>query len=92
MTADISIDNKITSLQSCNCEDRCNTNCCSCGNNSLKCWYDDEGKLVSDFNYLGKLQFFILCALYDLGRNKTTKNFYIGFTISLYILNIYNNI
>lgn len=54
-TNDVNVDYKITTLQSCTCEDRCNNAACSCAINSLRCWYDEEGKLVSDFNYSGEL-------------------------------------
>ncbi|GLV41275.1 G9a [Carabus blaptoides fortunei] len=50
-TSDINIDRKITTLQSCQCEDRCTSSECLCSNNSLRCWYDDEGRLSADFNY-----------------------------------------
>ncbi|XP_011506175.1 PREDICTED: histone-lysine N-methyltransferase EHMT1 isoform X3 [Ceratosolen solmsi marchali] len=50
-TSTINVDRTITSLQSCRCEDNCSSDKCLCGNISLRCWYDDEGKLVSEFNY-----------------------------------------
>lgn len=53
ITTDLNIDLKITSLQACVCEDRCTSSACSCGKNSIRCWYDEEGKLASDFNYAG---------------------------------------
>ncbi|KAK0089007.1 hypothetical protein PV325_009758 [Microctonus aethiopoides] len=50
-TSNISIDRTITSLQSCHCEDNCSSEKCLCGNISLRCWYDEEGKLIPEFNY-----------------------------------------
>ncbi|XP_071560297.1 histone-lysine N-methyltransferase EHMT2 [Temnothorax nylanderi] len=50
-TSNINVDRTITSLQSCRCEDNCSTEKCLCGNISLRCWYDEEGKLVPEFNY-----------------------------------------
>lgn len=50
---DIKIDLKISSLQSCTCQDRCTDDSCACGKMSIQCWYDDEGRLVPDFNFNG---------------------------------------
>ncbi|XP_046738026.1 histone-lysine N-methyltransferase EHMT2 isoform X1 [Diprion similis] len=50
-TSSINVDRTITSLQSCRCEDYCSSEKCLCGNISLRCWYDEEGKLIPEFNY-----------------------------------------
>ncbi|XP_006614809.1 histone-lysine N-methyltransferase EHMT2 isoform X2 [Apis dorsata] len=50
-TSNINVDRTITSLQSCRCEDNCSSEKCLCGNISLRCWYDEEGKLIPEFNY-----------------------------------------
>lgn len=50
---DIKIEQKISSLQCCQCEDRCMDFGCLCGNMSVKCWYDEEGKLKPDLNFNG---------------------------------------
>ncbi|XP_066586764.1 histone-lysine N-methyltransferase EHMT1 isoform X2 [Prorops nasuta] len=50
-TSHINVDRTITSLQSCRCEDNCSSEKCLCGNISLRCWYDEEGKLIPEFNY-----------------------------------------
>ncbi|KAK2584128.1 hypothetical protein KPH14_006564 [Odynerus spinipes] len=50
-TSNIHVDRTITSLQSCRCEDNCSSEKCLCGNISLRCWYDEEGKLIPEFNY-----------------------------------------
>lgn len=50
-TSNINIDRTITSLQSCRCENNCSTEKCLCGTISLRCWYDEEGKLLPEFNY-----------------------------------------
>lgn len=52
-TADIEVDCKVTTIQSCHCEDKCDAENCVCGTNSVHCWYDTEGKLSLDFNYSG---------------------------------------
>ncbi|KAG5881158.1 hypothetical protein JTB14_024575 [Gonioctena quinquepunctata] len=46
-----SIDGKLSLLQTCNCEERCMSDGCACGKLSVKCWYDEEGKLSPDFNF-----------------------------------------
>lgn len=51
LTSNIHIDRTITSLQSCHCEDHCGSDKCLCGNISLRCWYDEVGKLIPEFNY-----------------------------------------
>lgn len=50
-TSNINVDRTITSLQSCRCEDNCSSEKCLCGNISLRCWYNEEGKLIPEFNY-----------------------------------------
>ncbi|CAB3372667.1 Hypothetical predicted protein [Cloeon dipterum] len=50
-TSDIKVDRKITSLQSCRCTDTCSTANCLCAHFSLRCWFDEEGRLLPDFNY-----------------------------------------
>jgi euchromatic histone-lysine N-methyltransferase len=59
-TSNINVDRTITSLQSCKCSDMCSTVSCHCGNISLRCWYDDQGRLLPDFNYAGV--YFSYCA------------------------------
>lgn len=53
VTSDINLDRKITTLSCCNCEDRCTSADCLCSNHSLRCWYNEEGKLVPEFNFAG---------------------------------------
>ncbi|EEZ97316.2 histone-lysine N-methyltransferase EHMT2 [Tribolium castaneum] len=48
---DVKIEAKITDLQCCQCEERCVTDDCQCGKLSLRCWYDEEGKLIPEFNF-----------------------------------------
>nr|CAD7408268.1 unnamed protein product [Timema poppensis] len=52
-TSYISIDQTITSLQSCRCTDGCTSTDCRCNTISLGCPYDNMGRLVPDFNYAG---------------------------------------
>ena len=50
----VNIDRTITTLKWCECEDGCNSESCICSQLNFQCWYDPDGKLLSDFNYLGK--------------------------------------
>ncbi|KAB0789966.1 hypothetical protein PPYR_15746 [Photinus pyralis] len=49
---DIVIDRKVNTMHFCNCINKCSSFNCVCCNNSLQCWYNIEGKLVTNFNYL----------------------------------------
>jgi euchromatic histone-lysine N-methyltransferase len=53
-TSNIFVDRTITLLQSCKCLDVCSSADCQCGKISLRCWYDDQGQLLPDFNYAGE--------------------------------------
>ncbi|VEN36415.1 unnamed protein product [Callosobruchus maculatus] len=48
---DVHIDTKLAILQSCTCEDRCTTEECECGKLCAKCWYTEDGRLQSDYNF-----------------------------------------
>ncbi|XP_018021022.1 titin homolog [Hyalella azteca] len=50
--ANINIDRSITSLKWCQCTDGCNSGDCGCTQLNFRCWYDPEGRLLPDFNYL----------------------------------------
>ncbi|XP_066293531.1 histone-lysine N-methyltransferase EHMT2-like isoform X3 [Branchiostoma lanceolatum] len=49
-TSTLSIDRNIIHLQGCHCEDDCSSNNCVCGQSSIKCWYDQDGCLLEEFN------------------------------------------
>ncbi|KAI0218690.1 Histone-lysine N-methyltransferase EHMT2 [Lamellibrachia satsuma] len=51
-TSPMNINHVITSLQCCQCRDNCCSTFCICSRNSVKCWYDKEGRLLKDFNYM----------------------------------------
>jgi euchromatic histone-lysine N-methyltransferase len=51
-TTPMNVNRCITSLQYCRCKDDCSTMFCVCGRNSVRCWYDKEGRLVKDFNHV----------------------------------------
>ncbi|KAI1900541.1 hypothetical protein AGOR_G00050990 [Albula goreensis] len=49
VTSPMNIDRNITHLQYCACKDDCSSNSCMCGQLSLHCWYDKEGRLLQEF-------------------------------------------
>ncbi|KAM8866577.1 histone-lysine N-methyltransferase EHMT1a [Synchiropus picturatus] len=49
VTSTINVNKDITHLQHCSCTDDCSSATCTCGQLSLRCWYDDEGRLPPDF-------------------------------------------
>ncbi|KAL7391599.1 hypothetical protein ABVT39_011542 [Epinephelus coioides] len=49
VTSPLNIDKDITHLQHCSCTDDCSSTTCMCGQLSLRCWYDSEGRLPLDF-------------------------------------------
>lgn len=51
-TSAISFDRTTTTLMSCSCIKDCYSNNCACGNISFRCWYDKDGCLVPEFNFL----------------------------------------
>lgn len=51
-TTPLSINRVISSLQSCTCKDNCASTFCVCSRNSVKCWYDQMGRLIQEFNQL----------------------------------------
>ncbi|KAJ8339456.1 hypothetical protein SKAU_G00362420 [Synaphobranchus kaupii] len=49
VTSPMNIDKNITHLQYCVCKDDCSSTNCMCGQLSLRCWYDKEGRLLPEF-------------------------------------------
>ncbi|XP_054466594.1 histone-lysine N-methyltransferase EHMT1a [Anoplopoma fimbria] len=49
VTSPLNIDRDITHLQHCSCTEDCSSSTCMCGQLSLQCWYDSEGRLPLDF-------------------------------------------
>uniref|UniRef100_A0A4W6G411 Euchromatic histone-lysine N-methyltransferase 1a n=1 Tax=Lates calcarifer TaxID=8187 RepID=A0A4W6G411_LATCA len=49
VTSALDIDKDITHIQHCSCTDDCSSSACMCGQLSLRCWYDNEGRLPLDF-------------------------------------------
>ncbi|KAK3514428.1 hypothetical protein QTP70_018242 [Hemibagrus guttatus] len=48
-TSQVNIDENITHLQHCTCKDDCSSSSCICGQLSIRCWYDREGRLLQEF-------------------------------------------
>ncbi|XP_034783671.2 histone-lysine N-methyltransferase EHMT1 isoform X2 [Acipenser ruthenus] len=49
VTSPMNIDRNITHLQYCVCKEDCSSASCMCGQMSLRCWYDKEGRLLPEF-------------------------------------------
>ncbi|KAM6964781.1 histone-lysine N-methyltransferase EHMT1a [Aplochiton taeniatus] len=49
VTSALNVDKDITHLQHCSCTDDCSSSTCMCGQLSLRCWYDKEGRLPLEF-------------------------------------------
>uniref|UniRef100_A0A674ESB8 Euchromatic histone-lysine N-methyltransferase 1b n=1 Tax=Salmo trutta TaxID=8032 RepID=A0A674ESB8_SALTR len=49
VTSPVNIDKNITHLQYCVCKDNCTSSSCMCGQLSLRCWYDKNGRLLPEF-------------------------------------------
>ncbi|XP_028851480.1 histone-lysine N-methyltransferase EHMT1a isoform X2 [Denticeps clupeoides] len=49
-TSQMNIDENITHLQHCKCKDDCSSSSCVCGQLSVQCWYDKEGRLMREFS------------------------------------------
>ncbi|XP_072397895.1 histone-lysine N-methyltransferase EHMT2 [Diabrotica undecimpunctata] len=47
----IAIKSTPSSLQRCTCDERCTGEDCLCGTLSVKCWYDEDGKVFMDFKF-----------------------------------------
>ncbi|KAJ8286521.1 hypothetical protein GJAV_G00040110 [Gymnothorax javanicus] len=50
VTSPMNIDKNITHLQYCVCTDDCSSTNCMCGQLSLRCWYDKDGRLLPEFS------------------------------------------
>ncbi|XP_072520812.1 histone-lysine N-methyltransferase EHMT1a [Salminus brasiliensis] len=48
-TTQVNIDENITHLQHCTCKDDCSSSNCICGQLSMRCWYDRDGRLLQEF-------------------------------------------
>ncbi|XP_013409361.1 uncharacterized protein LOC106172957 isoform X1 [Lingula anatina] len=76
-TEPMNINNLITSLQHCKCRDDCASLLCNCSRNSVRCWFDKEGRLVPEFNQAEPPLLFECnkaCSCWMTCRNRVVQN------------------
>ncbi|XP_036162792.1 histone-lysine N-methyltransferase EHMT1 isoform X5 [Myotis myotis] len=77
VTSPMNIDRNITHLQYCVCIDDCSSSNCMCGQLSMRCWYDKDGRLLPEFNMAEPPLLFECnhaCACWRSCRNRVVQN------------------
>uniref|UniRef100_UPI004038533A histone-lysine N-methyltransferase EHMT1 isoform X2 n=2 Tax=Callospermophilus lateralis TaxID=76772 RepID=UPI004038533A len=77
VTSPMSIDRNITHLQYCVCIDDCSSSTCMCGQLSMRCWYDKDGRLLPEFNMAEPPLIFECnhaCSCWRNCRNRVVQN------------------
>ncbi|XP_072421631.1 histone-lysine N-methyltransferase EHMT1 isoform X2 [Chiloscyllium punctatum] len=77
VTSPMNIDRNITHLQYCFCEDDCSSSNCMCGQLSIRCWYDQDGRLLPEFNMLEPPLIFECnhaCGCWRTCKNRVVQN------------------
>ncbi|XP_040860308.1 histone-lysine N-methyltransferase EHMT1 isoform X4 [Ochotona curzoniae] len=77
VTSPMSIDRNITHLQYCVCIDDCSSSNCMCGQLSMRCWYDKDGRLLPEFNMAEPPLIFECnhaCSCWRNCRNRVVQN------------------
>ncbi|XP_023604262.1 histone-lysine N-methyltransferase EHMT1 isoform X7 [Myotis lucifugus] len=77
VTSPMNIDRNITHLQYCVCIDDCSSSNCMCGQLSMRCWYDKDGRLLPEFNMAEPPLLFECnhaCACWRNCRNRVVQN------------------
>ncbi|XP_049637931.1 histone-lysine N-methyltransferase EHMT1 isoform X2 [Suncus etruscus] len=77
VTSPMSIDRNITHLQYCVCVDDCSSSNCMCGQLSMRCWYDKDGRLLPEFNMAEPPLLFECnhaCSCWRTCRNRVVQN------------------
>ncbi|XP_024908759.1 histone-lysine N-methyltransferase EHMT1 isoform X2 [Cynoglossus semilaevis] len=77
VTSPVNINKDITHLQHCSCKDNCSSSNCVCGQLSLQCWYDSEGRLPLDFCQREPPVLFEcnhVCSCWRTCRNRVVQN------------------
>ncbi|XP_045702106.1 histone-lysine N-methyltransferase EHMT1 isoform X4 [Phyllostomus hastatus] len=77
VTSPMNIDRNITHLQYCVCIDDCSSSNCMCGQLSMRCWYDKDGRLLPEFNMAEPPLLFECnhaCACWRTCRNRVVQN------------------
>ncbi|XP_068106377.1 histone-lysine N-methyltransferase EHMT2 isoform X2 [Hyperolius riggenbachi] len=85
-TSAMSIDRNITHLQNCSCQDDCSSSNCLCGQLSIRCWYDKDGRLLQEFNKIEPPLIFECnqaCACWQTCKNRVVQSG-IKFRLQLY--------
>ncbi|XP_053577957.1 histone-lysine N-methyltransferase EHMT2 isoform X2 [Bombina bombina] len=76
-TSAMSIDRNITHLQNCSCLDDCSSSNCLCGQLSIRCWYDKDGRLLQEFNKIEPPLIFECnqaCACWQTCKNRVVQS------------------
>ncbi|XP_047625069.1 histone-lysine N-methyltransferase EHMT1 isoform X3 [Phacochoerus africanus] len=77
VTSPMAIDRNITHLQYCVCVDDCSSSNCMCGQLSMRCWYDKDGRLLPEFNMAEPPLLFECnhaCSCWRNCRNRVVQN------------------
>ncbi|XP_040387869.1 histone-lysine N-methyltransferase EHMT1 isoform X17 [Cygnus olor] len=77
VTSPMDIDRNITHLQYCVCIDDCSSSNCMCGQLSMRCWYDKDGRLLPEFNMAEPPLIFECnhaCSCWRTCRNRVVQN------------------
>ncbi|XP_055397692.1 histone-lysine N-methyltransferase EHMT1 isoform X7 [Bubalus kerabau] len=77
VTSPMNIDRNITHLQYCVCIDDCSSSNCMCGQLSMRCWYDKDGRLLPEFNMAEPPLLFECnhaCSCWRTCRNRVVQN------------------
>ncbi|XP_065551352.1 histone-lysine N-methyltransferase EHMT1 isoform X11 [Lathamus discolor] len=77
VTCPMDIDRNITHLQYCVCIDDCSSSNCMCGQLSMRCWYDKDGRLLPEFNMAEPPLIFECnhaCSCWRTCRNRVVQN------------------
>ncbi|KAG8447467.1 hypothetical protein GDO86_014817 [Hymenochirus boettgeri] len=77
VTSPLNIDRNITHLQYCVCIDDCSSSNCMCGQLSMRCWYDKDGRLLPEFNMVEPPLIFECnhaCSCWRNCRNRVVQN------------------
>ncbi|XP_045419144.1 histone-lysine N-methyltransferase EHMT1 isoform X9 [Lemur catta] len=77
VTSPMNIDRNITHLQYCVCIDDCSSSNCMCGQLSIRCWYDKDGRLLPEFNMAEPPLIFECnhaCSCWRNCRNRVVQN------------------
>ncbi|XP_033615112.1 histone-lysine N-methyltransferase EHMT1 isoform X1 [Fukomys damarensis] len=77
VTSPMNIDRNITHLQYCVCTDDCSSSTCMCGQLSMRCWYDKDGRLLPEFNMAEPPLIFECnhaCSCWRNCRNRVVQN------------------